>query len=185
MLIAIAGGPGTGTTTLSKLLAARLGAQHVYAGQIFRNLAAEHGMDLVAFNRFAQTHPEVDEELDRRMIETARGGSVVLDARLSAWHAREAGVPVLRVLLTVPPDVAARRVANRDGGDVQTALRTNADREASELKRYRELYHFDPTDRANYDLVIDSSRFAPDQIADQVEAALERMRVEAGPSGAR
>ena len=85
MLITVAGGPGTGTTTLSKLLAARLGATHVYAGQVFRNLAAEHGMDVVAFNHYAQDRPEVDEELDRRMIELARCGDVVLDARLMAW----------------------------------------------------------------------------------------------------
>ena len=137
---------------------------------------------MVAFNRYAQGRPEVDEELDRRMIEIARGEAVVLDARLSAWHAREAGVPSLRVLLTVPPEVAAQRVANRDGGEAQAALRVNAEREASELKRYRELYHFDPTDHTHYDLVIDSSRFTPDQIADQVVAALERMQAAAAPA---
>ena len=179
MLIAVAGGPGTGTTTLSKLLAARLDATHVYAGQVFRNLAAEHGMDVVAFNHYAQDRPEVDEELDRRMIELARGGKVVLDARLSAWHAREAGVPALCVLLTVPPHVAAERVAKRDGrADVQVALRENTEREASELERYRELYKFDPTDPSHYHLVIDSSKHTPDEIADQVVAALERMQAQ-------
>ena len=49
-LITVAGGPGTGTTTLCKLLAKRLGVPHVYAGQIFRDMARERGMDVVQFN---------------------------------------------------------------------------------------------------------------------------------------
>jgi CMP/dCMP kinase len=179
MLIAVAGGPGTGTTTLCRLLAARLGAAHVYAGQIFRGMAAEHGMDVVAFSRHAEGRPEVDEELDRRMIERARAGDAVLDARLSAWHAARAGVPALRVLLTVPPEVAAQRVAAREGrSDVEAVQRENAEREASELRRYRELYRFDPSDRAHYDLVIDSSTLGPEAIVERVVAALEALEMQ-------
>ena len=173
-LIAVAGGPGTGTTTLCKLLAARLGATHVYAGQVFRTIAAENGMDVVAFSKYAEGRPEVDHELDRRMIELARGPSIVLDARLSAWHAAQAGVPALRVLLTVPARVGAERVAAREGRtDVDAVSAENAEREESERRRYRDLYHFDPSDPTHYDLVIDSSTLSPDEIANRVIARLD------------
>ena len=169
MLIAVAGGPGTGTTTLSKLLAERLGARHVYAGHVFRGLAAERGMDVVAFGRYAEARPEVDEELDRRMIELAREPDVVLDARLSAWHARQAGVPAVCVLLTVPARVAAERVARREGrSDIEAVLAENQEREQSEARRYRDLYRFDPADPTHYALVLDSSTLAPEMIADRV-----------------
>ena len=174
-LIAVAGGPGTGTTTLCRLLAARLGATHVYAGQVFRTIAAENGMDVVAFSKYAEGRPEVDEELDRRMIELARGPSVVLDARLSAWHAAQAAVPALRVLLTVPPRVGAERVAAREGRtDVEAVQAENAEREESERRRYRDLYHFDPSDHSHYDLVIDSSTLPPDEIATRVIERLDQ-----------
>jgi cytidylate kinase len=174
-LIAVAGGPGTGTTTLCRLLAARLGAEHVHAGQVFRTIAAENGMDVVAFSKHAEGRPEVDHELDRRMIELARGPSVVLDARLSAWHAAQAGVPALRVLLTVPPRVGAERVAAREKRlDVEAVQAENAEREAAEKRRYRELYRFDPSDLSHYDLVIDSSTLGPEAIADRVIERLER-----------
>jgi len=176
-LIAVAGGPGTGTTTLCKLLAARLGATHVYAGHVFRTIAAENGMDVVAFSKHAEGRPEVDHELDRRMIELAHGAAVVLDARLSAWHAAQAGIPALRVLLTVPPRVAAERVAAREGRtDVDTVLAENAEREASEQRRYRDLYRFDPSDRSHYDLVLDTSELRPEEIADRVIDRLETHR---------
>ena len=173
-LIAVAGGPGTGTTTLCKLLAARLGATHVYAGQVFRAIAAENGMDVVAFSKHAEGRPDVDHELDRRMIELARGPSVVLDARLSAWHAAHAAVPALRVLLTVPPRVGAERVAAREGRtDIDVVQAENGEREASEQRRYRDLYAFDPSDHSHYELVLDSSTLRPEEIADRVGARLD------------
>lgn len=166
MLIAVAGLPGTGTTTLCRLLTAKLGKPHVYAGQIFRAMAKEHSMDVNAFGEYAEAHPEIDTELDRRMIDMARQGDVILEGRMCAWHVREAHAEALKVLLEAPEEVRARRVADREGAsEWQTVLAQNRHREASEAKRYREFYGFDPNDPRHYDLVIDSSDKTPDLIA--------------------
>jgi cytidylate kinase len=134
-LVAVAGLPGTGTTTLCRLLSARLSLPHVYAGQFFRQMAKEKSMDLVQFGEYAEQHREVDTELDRRMIDVAR--------------------------------------ANREGiRDVESVLQQNRHREASEAKRYREFYGFDPNDPRHYDLVIASHDKTPDEIADLVVARL-------------
>lgn len=172
-LVAVAGLPGTGTTTLCRILAKRLELPHVYAGQFFREMAKEHNMDLVAFGEYAEAHPEVDTELDRRMMDVAKQRGVIIEGRMSAWQLDEAGVGGLKVLLEAPEDVRAKRVAGREGvEDVQKILVENRHREASEAKRYREYYGFDPNDPRHYDLVIDSSDKTPDEIADIVVARL-------------
>lgn len=172
-LIAVSGLPGTGTTTLCRLLSPRLNLPHVYAGQMFRAMAKEHGLDVNAFGEYAEQHPEVDTELDRRMIDVARKGGVILEGRMCAWHVKEAGAPALKVLLEAPEEVRARRVADREGaGDWMQVLAQNRHREASEAKRYREIYGFDPNDPRHYDVVIDSSDKTPEKIAALVVSAM-------------
>lgn len=174
-LIAVAGLPGTGTTTLCRLLAPRLSLPHVYAGQLFRQMAKEHSMDVNQFGEYAETHPDIDQELDRRMIEVARKGNVILEGRMVAWQLREAHTSGLKVLLEAPEEVRARRVAHREGvADWQQVLTQNRHREASEAKRYREFYGFDPNDPRHYDLVIDSSDKTPEHIAEMVVARMPK-----------
>lgn len=169
-LIAVAGAPGTGTTTLCRLLNPILHLPHVYAGQVFRQMAKEHSMDLVAFGEYAETHPDIDRELDRRMIDVARAGGVILEGRMVAWHVREAAATsALKVLLEAPEQTRAARVANREGvHDIESVLRENRHREASEAKRYREFYGFDPNDPRHYDLVIDTHDKSPELVRDIV-----------------
>jgi predicted cytidylate kinase len=177
-LIAVAGGPGTGTTTLCRLLATRLGLTPIHAGHVFRDLAKEHGLSLIAFGRYAQTHPDVDRELDRRMVALARRGNAVLEGRLSLWHANQAGLAALRVLVVAPELVRAQRVAQREGRtDVDAVLRENRTREASEARRYGMLYGFNPNDQTLDDLVLNSAEHSPDALAD----AVERMLASGGP----
>lgn len=170
-LIAVAGLPGTGTTTLCRLLSPRLRLPHVYAGQLFRDMAKEHSMSVNQFGEYAETHPEIDIELDRRMIDVAKKGGAILEGRMVAWQLREAHAAGFKVLLEAPEETRARRVADREGAkDWMQVLAENRHREASEAKRYREFYGFDPNDPRHYDLVIDSSTRTPEQIADMVVA---------------
>lgn len=169
-LVAVAGLPGTGTTTLCRLLSPVLHLPHVYAGQVFRAMAKEKGMDLVQFGEYAETHPEVDRELDRRMIDVAKAGGVILEGRMVAWQLKEAAAThALKVLLEAPEHTRAARVANREGvHDIEAVLKENRHREASEAKRYREFYGFDPNDPRHYDLLIDTHDKGPELVRDIV-----------------
>ncbi len=173
-LVAVAGSPGTGTTTLCKLLAASLEWPHVYAGAIFRELARERNMTLAEFGQYAEAHPEVDRELDRRMIEVAGAGRVVLEGRMAAWQVREAAANALTVVLVAPLEVRAARVSSREARpDLDRVVSEIREREASELKRYVSFYGFDPTDASAYALVIETADKTPEEVRDIVLANLK------------
>ena len=61
-VITISGVPGTGTTTIAKLLSKQLDLPLVYTGETFRKLAKEHKMNLEDFSELAKSNPEIDHE---------------------------------------------------------------------------------------------------------------------------
>lgn len=170
MLITISGLPGSGKTTVARLVAAELGLEHVYAGNIFRQQAAEHGLRLEEYLRRAETDPSIDRDLDRRMQERAARGDAVLEGRLAAFMAEQAGVAALRVFLDASEPVRAERITGREGGHATERLRETQAREASDRKRYLDLYGVDYHDKARYDLVIDTDHRTPKDLAREIVA---------------
>lgn len=174
MLITISGLPGSGTTTLSRLVAQALDLDRLPGGEVFRQMAAESGMTLAEFGRHAQDHPEHDRELDRRLVERAREGGVVIESRLAGWLATRDGLRAVRVWVACADEERARRVGDRDGLDVATALADNDARETLERARYQDLYDIDLTDLSIYDKVLDSTTEPPETLADEVIEAARR-----------
>jgi predicted cytidylate kinase len=179
VLITISGLPGSGKTTVARLVADELGLEHVYAGNIFRQQAAAHGLSLEEYLRRAETDPSIDRELDRRMQERAARGDAVLEGRLAAFMAEQAGVPALRVFLDASEEVRAERITGREGGQATQRLRETQAREASDRKRYRDLYGVDYHDKDRYDLVIDTDHRTPADLAGEIVA---KARAQGGPA---
>jgi CMP/dCMP kinase len=167
-VIAIGGPPGSGKSTAGRLVAERLGLEFRSAGEQFRAEAARRGMDLEAFGRYAETHPEIDRELDRAMQALARPGHV-LDGRIQGILCRRSGIPVRYVVVTADADERVRRVARRDGQSVADAGERVRAREASERARYEKFYGID-LDREPADLTVDSTHRPPPAVADAIVA---------------
>jgi cytidylate kinase len=173
LLITISGLPGSGTTTVSRLVASALHLDRVPGGEVFRELAAESGMSLAEFGAHAQHHPEIDRELDGRLEARAREGSCVIESRLAGWLAIRADLLSVRVWIDCDESVRAARVAGRDGTSAEQARADNAERAALERARYLAVYGIDLDDRSPYDLLVDSSSESAQALADQV---IERAR---------
>ena len=168
MLVTISGLPGSGTTTVSRLVAGTLGVERVPGGEVFRQLAAEAGMTLAEFGAYAAEHPGIDVELDRRLEERAKRGGCVIESRLAGWIVTRAGLPAVRVWVDCDEHVRAARVALRDGTTAESAVVDNAARAELEHARYRAAYGIDLTDRSTYDLVLDSTRRPPQDLATEI-----------------
>jgi cytidylate kinase len=173
VLITISGLPGSGKTTVARLVARELGLEHVYAGNIFRRQAEAHGVTLEEYLRRAETDPSIDRELDRQMEARAASGDAVLEGRLAAFMADRAAAAALKVFLAASEQVRADRICGREGGGAGQRLREIQAREASDHRRYLDLYGVDYHDRARYDLVMETDRRTPEEVA---QAIVEQAR---------
>lgn len=140
-------------------------------GEVFRAMAAERGLSLPQFGRYAADHPEVDVELDARLATRARAGHVLIESRLAGWIAHNEGLDAVTVFVDCAPDERARRVSERESIPVEQALADNTERQAIERERYLVLYGIDIDDLSIYDLVLDSGASSPDELTDLIVAA--------------
>jgi CMP/dCMP kinase len=174
MLITLSGEPGSGKTTVARLLASSLGLPHVYAGDLFRREAERRGLTLPEFNALCERDHSIDRQLDEKMVETARKGDVVLEGRLAGFFADRYDLNALKVWLTASETVRAERVARREKGDPQRVLEANRARQGSDARRYREIYGFDLGDTSIYDVVLCSDDQTPEGLAERLVTETRR-----------
>ena len=174
MLIAISGTPGSGKTTVGKLLAEALGLKFTSTGKLFREMAEESGKNLKKFSKLAEKDDKIDKELDARQTKLAKKGNLVLEGRLSCF------LPEIkadyRIWVDAAKDERAKRIAKRDKTTKAKALKELDYREASEKKRYSTYYQIDLDDKSAYDLQIDSTDKTPE---DSLKLILNLIKKEA------
>ena len=185
MLITISGVPGSGKTTVAKLLADRLGVPHVYAGDLFRQEAKRRGLTLEQFNDLCERDHSIDRQLDAAMEKRAREGNVVLEGRLAGYLAAENRLDALKVWLDASDEVRARRVAQREGADWRAVLEQNRIRHGSDAKRYKAIYGYDLADTGVYDVVLSTDDRTPEALVQELVREARRRFDGAGPSERR
>lgn len=171
--ITISGLPGTGKTTVARLLEERLGLRYVYSGEIFRKLAKKHKMSLEEFGKYCETHEEIDKKIDRYQLGILRKGNVIVEGRISGWLAYRNHIPATKVLLDADINVRAGRIVKREQGKLEIRKKEILDREKSEATRYKKYYSIDVRDTSIYDVIIDASEKTPEEIMEIIIKQLE------------
>lgn len=170
MIITIGGVAGSGTTTAAEVLSEKLNIPYISAGSIFRQMAAERGMSVLEFSEFAENNTDIDIEIDKRQADLANNSeNLVIEGRLSA-HFINAD---LRVWLTAPLDVRAKRVCERESKSEEIAKREIITREKSEALRYLDIHNIDISNLDIYDLIVNTDSFNPDSIAEIILTTLK------------
>ena len=177
--ITISGELGSGKTVLSKLLCEKTDFKIISVGGIQRELAEKYGMTTLEFNQYMETHPEIDIDCDKKVVEYGlMNANLILDSRL-AWHF----VPhAFKIHLIVDINTAGSRIfndkvrKNEQNNDLQDTINKINSRKASECKRFREQYNVEIDNFDNYDLVIDSSHITPENLANFVIDKLDKWK---------
>ncbi|HEX6682978.1 MAG TPA: AAA family ATPase [Candidatus Limnocylindrales bacterium] len=169
--VVINGDLGSGKSTVSRLVAGRLGIRRISVGDLYREMAQQRGLTALELNLHAELDDKIDHYVDRLQSDIATSGeTLVVDSRLAWWFFRDA----LKVHLVTDPDVAAQRVLGRPADTVesyathQEARQRLAERSESERIRFLERYGADKTRLRNYDVVCDSTRATPDEITERI-----------------
>lgn len=166
--VAISGKSGCGNTTVSTLLAEKLGVKLI--NYTFRQFAAEKGLTLAQVIENAKTDDSYDIFVDNHQVELAKAEPCVLGSRLAIWMLKEAD---LKVYLFASDETRANRILNREGGDLQKIKDFTAMRDSEDTRRYKKIYNIDNNDYSFSDLIIDTANYNPEQIVDIIVEELK------------
>jgi CMP/dCMP kinase len=175
MRITVSGLPGSGTTSLARHLADILKTDLISAGEVFRQMAREHGLDLAEFGKLAESDPSFDKLIDDRQKEIAlTRDNIIIEGRLSGWFVPEAD---LKIWLYAPVKCRVTRIQARDTiENAEAASEMTHERESCEAARYKTYYGIDITDISPYHIVLNSEQFSVEDLGTIICSAVEVIR---------
>ena len=176
MIITISGLPGTGTTTVSKILQEHYGMDFRNGGEIFRGLAQERGMTLAEFGALCEADVTVDRLIDEQHKKLSREcDNIILEGRLAGLMAEPpAHVKCIRIWLKAPLETRVRRIMDREGSSsFKFEMNKTMEREESERTRYQKYYNVDINDLTGYDIVLDTEPWNQYGVADILIKAID------------
>lgn len=166
--ITITGDLGSGKSAVSKILCEKTGFEYVSTGRIQRQLAQELGLDTLEMNRRADTDPTIDQRIDGIFVDLGKDAKgYIVDSRMAWFFLPES----FKVYLQADVAVAAERILNdptRKSEEYETkeeAIRKILARKESENNRFLVKYGADCGNLHNFDLVLDTTRRSPEQVA--------------------
>ena len=171
MRITVSGLPGSGTTSLSRYLAEHHDFSMISAGEVFRQLAVEHNLELAEFGRLAEQDESYDKMIDARQKEiAAQRDNIIVEGRLSGWMVSDAD---LKIWLIAPIGCRIKRIISRDHvADEKTATAITSERERCEAGRYRSYYDIDINDLSIYHIVLNSEHWGVAELGAIVDTAI-------------
>ncbi len=172
MIITISGDIGSGKSTCGRLLQKKLDFDYLSTGAIQRKIAEEMGITTLELNLLSEKDTSIDDKIDNHTRELNESQqNYIVDSRL-AWHFIPSSY---KVFLSCQDEIAAHRIFNDEGRvsdenskTVLQLLDKIKDRRKSEKRRFLQKYGIDFEDLSNYDQIIDSSFFTPEEIVTMI-----------------
>lgn len=172
MIITISGKPGSGKSTVAKIIARKFAFKHYSGGDFFRKMAKERGITLEEMGELAKKDESIDKQLDDYQIELGKNeDNFIIDSRIGFYCIPHS----VKIFIDIDLKIAAERVFKdqRDSEEayenVQSVLKSMKKRIDLEKERYRKYYDIDDLhDPKYYDYMIDSTHIVAEQVADNI-----------------
>ncbi|MBI4146203.1 cytidylate kinase family protein [Candidatus Woesearchaeota archaeon] len=171
MIITLTGKPGSGKSTVARIVAKELGYKFFSAGDLRGQIAMKHGLTIDQLNEVGKKEIWTDKECDDLLEKMGKTeDNIVFDSWL-AWNFIPNSV---KIFLDVDLHEAARRIfanqrpdeAHKDS--VEEVFEMISKRLNETAARYKKWYNVDFLNLKNYDHIIDTTNLTPDKIAKKI-----------------
>ena len=171
-VVCISGMAGTGKSTLAKKIAQKYGLNYYSGGDALRALAADEGYNSLSngwwespeglsFLDKRKRDPRFDRTVDKKLLEYAAQGNVLLDSWTMPWLVKQG----FKIWLTASVEKQAERISRRDIITVEQSLRALREKEARTKAIYKQLYGFAlGEDFAPFNLVLDTDNLGAEEV---------------------
>lgn len=158
MIITISGESCTGTTTLTKNLAAALQYPYFLVGEFSRQIAKEHHLDLMTMIGDKSYEINLDQILDEKIKQLLKSPTpIIVEGRMSGYFAWKNQIVSKRILLVASNETKAKRLRQREHDNYEYALNKIMERDQKDWQRYEHLYGITAANQKEwYSLIIET-----------------------------
>lgn len=178
-IITLGGLPGSGKSTVRKILAEQLGYDTFSTGEFVREMAHKKKMTLEELGERMSKDSTIDLFIDEKLKEiNEHGDKCVVDAHLAFYFVPRG----FNVYLNISREKAAERIledahseSRIKGGEIMDTLaeaRKHTEwRIQNNIERYERLYGINPYQEALYEFCVDAEKSSPEKIAAEIISA--------------
>jgi len=172
IVICISGMAGTGKSTLAKKIAKKYSLKYYSGGDALKALASEQGYDTsksgwwespegLKFLERREKEAKFDQAVDKKLLEYAERGNVLLDSWTMPWLLKTG----FKIWLMASIEKRVERVAKRDQLTPKEASRVLKEKETRTRAIYRKLYGFTlGEDFKPFHLVLDTDNLGAEEV---------------------
>jgi len=172
IVICICGMAGSGKSTVAKKLAEKYGLKYYSGGEALKALAAEEGFrplrrgwweteEGTCFLEKRAKDPRFDKAVDKKLLELAKQGNVVLDSWTMPWLLKKG----FKIWLEASPVKRAERIVKRDGISLREALKALRNKDEQTKTIYKKIYAFGlGEDFRPFHLILDTDNLKAEEV---------------------
>jgi CMP/dCMP kinase len=183
--VVISGSAAVGKTTLAHALAKEFGFKLYNGGDILKEIARQQGYvisgndwwdsdEAIGFMKERKKNPVFDKQVDEKLINIAKKGSVIITSHTLPWLDTDA----ITFWLSASPQKRSERMSQRDKITVTDALRIVKMRDRENKKIYKKIYGSDFGDSLEvFDFMINTEILTLDSLLYLCKEIIKRMKI--------
>ena len=183
--VVISGSAAVGKTTLAQALAKEFGFKLYNGGDILKEIARHEGYvisgndwwdsnEAIGFMKERKKNPVFDKQVDEKLINIAKKGSVIITSHTLPWLDTES----ITFWLSASQEKRSERMSQRDKITVTDALRIVKMRDRENKKIYKKIYGSDFGDSLEvFDFMINTEVLTLDSLVYLCKEIIKRMKI--------